>query len=148
MDRMHLLHRARFFDWNCDRDFRSFAEDTDVYRSLVALVSELRAQVSERANLFTFDFDDHVTGLQARVFGGRPRTDLTDEHAGIVGRTKIGTQLTGEIFRVDSENGSAHVHDFWHIRELLHVRHRERIRSAEVAHLSLHLSYGHIGAVP
>src|SRR6202030_1479096 len=148
MDGMHLLHRARFFDWNCDRDFRSFTEDTHAYRSLVALLSELRAQVNERANLFTFDLNDHVTGLQACLFGGRPGTDFADEHASIVGRTKIGTQLTGEIFRVDSENGSPRVHDVWNIRPLLHVRHRERIRSAEVAHLSLHLSYGHIGAVP
>src|SRR4029077_4236137 len=98
MDGMHLLHRARFFDWNCDRDFRSFAEDTDVYRSLVAHVSELRAQVSERANLFTFDFNDHVTGLQARFFGGRPRAGFYDERAGGAWRHQKGALARGSVF--------------------------------------------------
>ena len=47
MDGMHLLHRARFFDWDCDGDFRSFAQDRHVDRSLIALLAQLSAQIGD-----------------------------------------------------------------------------------------------------
>src|SRR5262249_37583618 len=124
------------------------SDHAHLYRRLVALVAQLRAKLGQRADLFAFDTDNHVTSFQACFFGGCARANFANEKARIGGGGKKKAELAREVFGVDTEDRSARVHDIRHIRKLhIEIRHGERIRFAKVAHLSLHFLYEVRGAI-